>query len=222
MTRLSFAVVALSLLAAASADAQTGKGPWEVTFFPAGSLVASDAASAPTAEFDNYTLGGSFSYAFSRLFAVEGELSGGVGRDQDVRFAGGAQQRGTTPSTALYNANLVAHLRGRDRKVVPYLTGGIGGVTLFSNADFGVAQDDQYLAGNAGGGLKVSFGRWGLRGDYRLFAVEGTSSAPAFVGPETRYVHRVFGGLTVDFGSAANPHASRSHPVAGQRDAADR
>lgn len=223
MTRLPLIVFALTgLVIATSAEAQTRKSPWEVTFFPAGSLIATEGTSGGTADFDDYTVGGSFSYAFSRVFAIEGELSGGIGRDQDVRFASGAQHRGTTPSTALYNANLVAHLRGRDRAVVPYVTGGLGGVTLFSRADFGVAEDDHYLAGNLGGGLKVSFGRWGVRGDYRLFAVDGTSDAPTFVGSETRYAHRVYGGLTIDFGHAAGAHANRSGPAAAQRNRADR
>jgi hypothetical protein len=66
--------------------------------------------------------------------------------------------------TVLHNASLVAHERGRDRAVVPYLTGGVGGVTLLSRADLGLVEDDQYLAGN---GLEFSLGRWGVRGDYR-------------------------------------------------------
>ncbi len=209
MTRVPLFVLALAgLVVATSAEAQSQKSPWEVTFFPAGSLIATGGTGAATADFDDYTLGGAFSYAFSRVFAIEGELSGGIGRDQEVRFASGAQHRGTTPSTVLYNANLVTHLRGRDRAVVPYVTGGLGGVTLFSRADFGLVDDGHYLAGNVGGGLKVSFGRWGLRGDYRLFAVDGTSDAPAFVGSDTRYAHRVYGGLTIDFGSAASTRAS--------------
>ena len=65
-------------------------------------------------------------------------------------------------------------------------------------------------------------GGGGVRGDYRLFSVDGTSDAPAFVGSETRYAHRVYGGLTFDFGNAAGAHASRSGPAGAQRGPADR
>ena len=34
----------------------------------------------------------------------------------------------------------------------------------------------------------------GLRGDYRFQAIKGKDDAPAFLGRDTRYVHRVYAG----------------------------
>jgi hypothetical protein len=43
-------------------------------------------------------------------------------------------------------------------------------------------------------------GRWGLRGDYRFIAVQSKDDAPAFFGQETRYGHRVYGGVLLNVG----------------------
>jgi len=45
------------------------------------------------------------------------------------------------------------------------------------------------------------FGRWGVRGDYRFIAIDSKTDAPAFFGrADTRYGHRVYGGLIFGFG----------------------
>jgi hypothetical protein len=40
----------------------------------------------------------------------------------------------------------------------------------------------------------------GLRGDYRFVAVQSKDEAPAFFGQETRYGHRVYGGVLLNVG----------------------
>jgi hypothetical protein len=75
------------------------------------------------------------------------------------------------------------------------VTGGIGGLTLFDKATVGVTSTDTFLTGNVGGGVKWFNGRWGLRGDYRFVTVKSRDDAPSFFGQETRYGHRVYGGL---------------------------
>ena len=57
-----------------------------------------------------------------------------------------------------------------------------------------------FLTGNVGGDVKwyASNGRWGLRGDYRFTAVRDKDDAPSFFGRDTRYGHRVYGGLIVN------------------------
>ena len=53
-----------------------------------------------------------------------------------------------------------------------------------------------YLTGNMGGGIKwFSTNHFGVRGDYRFFIVRNNDTAPLFFGNETRYGHRVQGGL---------------------------
>jgi hypothetical protein len=41
-------------------------------------------------------------------------------------------------------------------------------------------------------------GRWGLRGDYRFIAVHADDQAPSFFGRETRYGHRIYGGVVIN------------------------
>jgi hypothetical protein len=201
-------ILAIALGWATSMQAQTIDTPWRVTFFPAGSLVGTEGDQPTTAELDSFTLGGSVSFALSRFFSIEGELSGGVGREQDLEFGNGAV-RADSPSTLLYNANLVFNTRDRRHTVVPYLTGGLGGVTLFSESALGIDDTEHRLAGNVGGGLAFTFGRWGVRGDYRLFVVDGADDAATFLGGEARYAHRVYGGLTVDLGPSTPARGSR-------------
>ena len=65
--------------------------------------------------------------------------------------------------------------------VVPYVTGGIGGLTLFDTATLGITDTRTFLTGNVGGDVKWfnRTGRWGLRGDYRFVAVRSDDRAPA-------------------------------------------
>jgi opacity protein-like surface antigen len=88
---------------------------------------------------------------------------------------------------------------GNNRSVVPYATGGIGGLTFFERPAAGVNDTTTFLTGNAGGGVKYYINnRWGLRGDYRFFAVRSKDDAPSFFGGETRYGHRLYGGIVLN------------------------
>jgi len=82
--------------------------------------------------------------------------------------------------------------------VVPYVTGGVGALTVFETADLGVNDAETFLTGNVGGGVKWYAGRWGLRGDYRFVGVQSKDDAPAFFGQETRYGHRVYGAVILN------------------------
>ena len=83
---------------------------------------------------------------------------------------------------------------------MPYVTGGVGGLTLFERRALVVDDAETFLTGNVGGGVNWYAGRWGLRGDYRFIAVQSKDDAPAFFGQETRYGHRVYGGVLVNVG----------------------
>ena len=68
---------------------------------------------------------------------------------------------------------------------MPYVTGGVGGLSLFEQARaVGIDGTETFLTGNVGGGVKWYAGRWGLRGDYRFIAVQSKDDAPAFFGRE--------------------------------------
>jgi len=98
-----------------------------------------------------------------------------------------------------YSGNVVVNAVSH-HAVVPYVTGGIGGLTMYDRAEFGVASTETFLTGNVGGGLKwyAPNGRWGLRGDYRFLAVRSNDSAPAFFGQQTQYGHRVYGAVIIN------------------------
>ena len=179
-------IIAASLVATGSAYAQeTAPGPAkaEVTVIPGGWTFFTSKGSQPS--FGSYDLGGSFAYNFTRIVGVEGEVGGSLGVNQDLREVGGLTLSAKTPNMLSYIGNVIVHLPGH--AVVPYATGGVGGLTLYEREILGIFNSDTFLTGNVGGGAKwyAPNGRWGLRGDYRFQAVQSKDNAPAFFGQET-------------------------------------
>jgi hypothetical protein len=117
---------------------------------------------------------------------------------QDLQFGGGVSNV-KSPNLLNYAANLVVSAPNRT-SVVPYVTGGIGGLSLFEKASLGINGTETFLTANAGAGVNWYAGRWGLRGDYRFVAVQSKDDAPSFFGQETRYGHRVYGGVLLNVG----------------------
>ena len=58
-----------------------------------------------------------------------------------------------TPNLLNYSGNLVVSAANRS-SVVPYVTGGVGGLTLFEKASLGINGTETFLTGNVGGGVK--------------------------------------------------------------------
>ena len=132
------------------------------------------------------------------MVGIEGEVSGSLGIAQDLQF-GGLSTNQTTPDTLSYTGNLVLCLPTHS-PIVPYVTGGIGGLTMFQQAGLGVNSDQTFLTENVGGGLKwyAPNGQWGLRADYRFMVAQSKDTAPAFFGQDTRYGNRVYLGLIIN------------------------
>jgi outer membrane protein with beta-barrel domain len=200
MTRLIAILLAgLSIAGAGRAYAQEaapGPGTVEVTVIPGGGTFYTTGDQGPS--FGNYNLGGALAYNVNRIFGIEGEVGGAIGVLQDLQFGGlTSNQKG--PNQLNYSGNLVVSAPTR-KAVVPYVTGGIGGLTMFKQASLGINGTDTFLTGDVGGGLKwyASNGRWGVRGDYRFIAVRANDTAPAFFGQETRYGHRVYGAVIIN------------------------
>lgn len=181
---------------AQSQESAPGPGLVEVTITPGGGTFFTESKDTKAPAFGNYDLGASLAYNITPYIGVEGEVSGalGVSQDFDVNATRFTSER--TPHLLNYSGNLVLHAPGRS--LVPYVTGGIGGQTLFERAEVGVNDTDTFLTGNVGGGLKWYAGRWGLRADYRFIAVRGKDDAPAFWGTDTRYGHRVYAGVILN------------------------
>jgi opacity protein-like surface antigen len=197
--RIVLFLTALAVLGTGHAYAQEpapAPGTVEVTVIPGGATFFTSGDKGPS--FGSYNLGGAVTYTVNRLVGVEGEVGGTLGVSQDLTF-GGITSNAKTPNLLSYTGNVVVSLP-TGTPVIPYATGGVGGLTMFDRASVGVNSSQTFLTGNVGGGVKwyAPKGRWGLRGDYRFIAVRSNDSAPAFFGQETRYGHRLYGAVVIN------------------------
>lgn len=190
-----FAVAAVAGSTRAYAQESAAPGSVVVTIIPGGATFFTQGKDTKAPSFGNYGLGGAVDVRVSRFLGVEGEVTGALGVTQDVEFTTGTAHV-KTPDLVGYNANLVVSTPGGS--LTPYVTGGLGGLTLFDTPALGIADNATFLTGNVGGGLKWFSGRWGLRADYRFIAVRSKDDAPAFFGQETRYGHRIYGAVIIN------------------------
>jgi len=167
-----------------------------VSIIPAGGVFFTENTKTNEPSFGNYDLGGAFTVNFNRYVGVEAEVSGAVGISQGLQFGGLTADR-KTPHMLNYSGNVVLSAATHS-SVVPYVTGGIGGLSVFERASLGINDTETFLTGNVGGGIKWYAGRWGLRGDYRFVGVQSKDDAPAFFGRETRYGHRIYGAVLLN------------------------
>jgi hypothetical protein len=192
-------VIGIGFIGAGQASAQDavgGSGAVVVTLIPVGATFFTEGKDTNEPSFNNYGIGGGVEVNFNRYVGVEGEASGALGLTQDLRFTGGSTNT-KTPNLFNYSGNLVVSAANHTA-IVPYVTGGVGGLTLFDEPGLGITSTDTFLTGNVGGGVKWFNGRWGLRGDYRFITVKSRDDASSFFGQETRYGHRVYGGLLIN------------------------
>jgi hypothetical protein len=202
MKQLSAGVLlVLGVLAGGSAyaqDAPHDPGLVEITIIPGGGTFFTESKNARAPGFGNYDLGGAVAVNVNRFIGVEGEINGALGISQSLSFANQTADL-KSPHLVSYSGNLVVSAPGHSA-VVPYASGGVGGSSLFERAALGINGTETFLTGNVGGGVKWYAGRWGVRGDYRFVAVRSKDDAPEFFGQETRYGHRVYGGLFLNVG----------------------
>jgi len=170
----------------------------ELTIIPGGGTFFTEGKDTKGPSFGNYDLGAGLTVNFNRYVGVEGEVSGALGISQDLKFGGTTSSR-TSPNLLNYTGNIVLSAANKSA-VVPYVTGGVGGLSVFETTGLGITGTETFLTGNVGGGVKWFHGRWGLRGDYRFLTVQSKDDAPDFFGRETRYGHRVYGGILVNAG----------------------
>jgi Outer membrane protein beta-barrel domain len=172
--------------------------PVEITVIPGGGVVFLESSDASAPSFGSYQLGAAVAYNINRFLGIEGEVGGSLGIEQDLDFGYSSNVR--TPDMLTYNGNLVV-LVPTGKSVVPYATGGVGGLSLFSREEFGVDDTETLFTTNVGGGVKWNPGRLGLRADYRFIAIPSRDSVSAFgFGTEARYGHRVYGAVILNIG----------------------
>jgi len=199
MSAVVFAVIGLAGAGRLSAQETSAPGPGTVavTIIPGGATFFTESTNAKGPGFGNYGLGAEVEVNFNRWVGVEGEVNGALGVTQNLQQAGVTSNL-KSPNLLSYSGNVVVHAANRS-PVTPYATGGVGGLTLFDKAPLGISKTDTFLTGNVGGGVEwFGNGRWGLRGDYRFIAVRSKDDAPAFFGQDTRYGHRVYGGVVIN------------------------
>jgi hypothetical protein len=180
-----------------------GAGRIEIGVFPGGGIFFGNDANDNGPNFGNYALGASMTVNFNKWVGVEGELGGGIGIRQDMTFKGLPFNHQKTPDMLAYNGNVIVHVIGNDRAVVPYVVGGIGGLTLFTADEvvpLGVTTNETYFTGNMGAGVKWFATRHiGLRADGRVIAVKNKDAAPFFGYEDNRYGARFYGGLVLTY-----------------------
>lgn len=203
MTRWIAVLLAVAAVSGATRayaqESAAGPGPVVITIIPGGATFFTEAKDNPLGpSFGNYDLGGSVAINFNRFLALEGEVSGAFGVSQTLDF-GSLTREEKSPNALNYSASLIVSAP-TGASVVPYVAGGIGGLSLFEREALNVNDTHTFLTGNVGGGVNWYAGRWGLRGDYRFIAVRANDDAPAFFGQENRYGHRIYGGVLLNIG----------------------
>ena len=202
--RLATLLVAVSVVSAANAWAQESaprQAAIEVSVIPGGATFFLDGSETAETSFTNYDLGGVLTINLNRYFGIEGEVGTSLGLSQKLTLAGVPQDL-KSPNLLHHTGNLVVYAP-TGAALVPFVTAGVGGVTIFDRAALFIPETRTYLAGNVGGGVKWYGSRWGIRADYRFLMVRSEEFVPApnvrlrppFFGRETRYGHRMFGGV---------------------------
>lgn len=195
------AVVGLAGTGTAYAQESTpGGGAVIVTVIPGGGTFFMEGKNTKAPSFGNYGAGAGVEVHFNRFLSVEANVTDAVGVKQDLQLLGNTSNL-KTPNLLDYSGNVVVSFANHSG-VVPYVTGGVGGLTVFDQSSVGISDTTTFLTGNVGAGVKWfnSTARWGLRADYRFLAVRARDDAPSFFGDETRYGHRVFGAVLINVG----------------------
>lgn len=207
MLRKTLMTIGVLSLAVSTAIAQettgAGAGRVEVAAAPIGGVFFVPSSSDVEPKFRNYGLGAAVTGNINRWVGIEGDVTYAIGRRQTLTFTDAVLTDQKTPNLLAYSGNVIVNPWGSDRRIVPYLSGGAGALTMFNATDvenLGVTSNQTYFTTNVGGGVRwfVS-NNWGLRGDYRLFMIRSKADAPVFFGQENRLGHRISGSFVFTY-----------------------
>ena len=193
-------VIGISVGVGSATAQESNSGPVpgfvEVTYMPGGAAFIQSKGNSPS--FGNYGFGTAATFNINRIVGIEAELASMLATSSDLQF-GDLPDNVKAPNLLSYTGNVVISLP-TGHSVVPYGVGGVGGLTMFERPGVGVTEDKTFLNSNVGGGVKwyAKNNKWGLRGDYRFNIIRKQDDAPAFFGQETRYAHRVYGGIIIN------------------------
>jgi hypothetical protein len=137
------------------------------------------------------------------MVGVEVEASYGLGLAQGVNYKGKEVFHVQVPNTLQTSGNLVLFPGGSRKQLAPYVTGGVGMLTLISRnstKQFGITSAESHMATNFGGGVKIFRGgdakNWGFRVDYRFILINKSSDAAQFFAQsKSRQGQRLYIGM---------------------------
>ena len=127
----------------AAAQETIGPGFVEVTYMPAGAAFFTSKGAAPS--FGNYGFGTAATFNINRYIGVEAELGSMIATTSDLQF-GDLDSNRKAPNMLSYTGNAVVSL-WTGHAVVPYATGGVGGLTMFERPGVGVFNDETFPEG---------------------------------------------------------------------------
>ena len=198
-------MVALVLLAgcAVVSAQEVGAGKLEFGGWPGGGIFLTGGDDNLEVNFNNWAYGGGATYYITPMVGIEGEASYGLGLAQGVNYKKKEVFHVQVPNTLQTSGNIVIFPGGSKKQLIPYVTGGVGMMTLISRnstKQFGITSAESFVAENVGGGVKIFRGgdahNWGFRVDYRFLMVNSKSGAvPFFAQSKSRRGQRIYIGM---------------------------
>ena len=201
MTRWTVVLIAAASIGAASPVAAQEKGARpgtvEMTVVPGGGLFF--VGGSAESRFRNYNVGGSVAFNINDVVGLEAESNVALGVYHQKLAVGALSMTEAPPNLVDVSGDMTFSVPGGTHRTIPYAAIGLGSLVLLTHTDLGIGASKMFLTANAGGGLKwYANGRWGLRADYRFVTVQSSDGAPEFFGRESRFAHRIFGGVILN------------------------
>ena len=141
----------------------------------------------------------------NQFVGFEGNIGVALGRHAALDLYGVAPSTDTTltPTVVIYTGSVIVNPIRSDRRYVPFVQAGIGGWRTMSGAEaanVNLSPSTTYLTAMVGGGFRwFPIRHWGLRLDYRYFAITSNGGAAVADDGPRRSAHQIYAGLIVTF-----------------------
>lgn len=141
----------------------------------------------------------------NQFVGFEGDVGVALGRHTALDLYGVAPSARTTltPTVVVYTGSVIVNPIRSDRRYVPFVQAGLGGWRTLNGdeaANVRLAPSTTYLTAMVGGGLRwFPIRHWGLRLDYRYFALANTGGGAVADNGPRRTAHQIYAGLIVTF-----------------------
>jgi hypothetical protein len=189
----------------ASAQENIGAGRTEiVTAVFGGGAVFMPAATSGTSMTNNVLVGISVTRNVSPRLGFEGDVTVALGRRDAHALYGLVSTNQKAPNLLFYGANLVFSPFRSDRRMVPFVEAGIGGLRVFDaqpGLATGLLPNSSHLTANAGGGVRwFVVPHYGVRAGYQYVFIGNGKDDPRLAGQlAVQHAHRVCGALIITF-----------------------